>query len=348
MPRDLPIGNGSLLINFDQNYHIRDIYYPHVGEFNHTQGHHTRIGIWTNGYFSWINWKKTLVYISGTLTTQVTAANSQLGIEVIINDAVDCHENIYLRKITVKNLSCHSPEIRLFISHNLHLLESRAGDTAYYDPGLRSIIHYKKNQYFLINVLNRGIAGIEHFAVGIQDFHGAEGTWRDAEDGTLCGDSIADGSVDSTLGMHLNIPVGDESVSYYWMAVGKDYNEVASLNKLVIDKTPQYFIDRTSAYWKSWAEKGMKAAYAEGALPLQKDSEEISAPKYHNLPDDLVDLYKRSLLILRTQIDNGGAITAANDFDPVETGMDGYSYVWTRDGAMIAYALDEAGYPEIS
>ena len=36
MPRDLPIGNGSLMINFDHEYNIRDVYYPHVGQDNQT------------------------------------------------------------------------------------------------------------------------------------------------------------------------------------------------------------------------------------------------------------------------------------------------------------------------
>jgi len=38
MTRDTPIGNGSLLANFDGQYHIRDIYFPHVGDENHTMG----------------------------------------------------------------------------------------------------------------------------------------------------------------------------------------------------------------------------------------------------------------------------------------------------------------------
>lgn len=40
MPRDLPLGNGRLLINFDQNYNIRDIYYPYVGKANHSTAAH--------------------------------------------------------------------------------------------------------------------------------------------------------------------------------------------------------------------------------------------------------------------------------------------------------------------
>ena len=38
MPRDLPIDNGKLLINFDRDYQLRDIYYPHLGRENHADG----------------------------------------------------------------------------------------------------------------------------------------------------------------------------------------------------------------------------------------------------------------------------------------------------------------------
>jgi hypothetical protein len=32
MPRDLPVGNGNLLVAFDDHYQIRDLYWPHVGK----------------------------------------------------------------------------------------------------------------------------------------------------------------------------------------------------------------------------------------------------------------------------------------------------------------------------
>ena len=34
MPRDIPVGNGRVLVNFDRDYQVRDIYYPHVGKEN--------------------------------------------------------------------------------------------------------------------------------------------------------------------------------------------------------------------------------------------------------------------------------------------------------------------------
>ena len=55
MPRDIPVGNGSLLVNFDSNYQLRDLYWPHVGQENHTAGHPFRFGVWVDGQFSWVS-----------------------------------------------------------------------------------------------------------------------------------------------------------------------------------------------------------------------------------------------------------------------------------------------------
>ena len=55
MPRDLPLGNGSLLVAFDQSYQIRDLYWPHVGQENHALGHPFRTGVWADGQFRWFD-----------------------------------------------------------------------------------------------------------------------------------------------------------------------------------------------------------------------------------------------------------------------------------------------------
>jgi GH15 family glucan-1,4-alpha-glucosidase len=62
----------------------------------------------------------------------------------------------------------------------------------------------------------------------------------------------------------------------------------------------------------------------------------------------VVDLFKRSLLIIRTQIDQSGAIIAANDHDITEFARDTYSYMWPRDGALVAHALTRAGYRDLA
>ena len=95
MPRDIPVGNGDLLITFDRLYRIRDIYYPNVGLFNHTDGHVQRFGVWADGQFAWIedgSWQRRLRYKPGTLSTDVHLTNQRLGLELVCTDAVDYAE----------------------------------------------------------------------------------------------------------------------------------------------------------------------------------------------------------------------------------------------------------------
>ena len=65
------------------------------------------------------------------------------------------------------------------------------------------------------------------------------------------------------------------------------------------------------------------------------------------MPPTVTHIFNRSLLVLRSQIDNRGAIIAANDSDIVRFGGDTYSYMWGRDGAFVAAALEKAGYAEL-
>src|SRR6185369_612128 len=200
--RDIPVGNGQLLVNFDSQYQIRDIYFPHVGQENHTEGYPFRFGVWVDGKFSWVfsdDWTRSLRYLPETLVTDVTLENAALGISISCNDTVASHEQIFLRRIRVKDLSSAGPrKVRVFFHHDFRIYENKIGDTAFFDPATRSIIHYKKHRHFLINTQ----PSFERFATGRKAFGSQEGTWRDAEDGELSGGAITEGSVDSTLSVH--------------------------------------------------------------------------------------------------------------------------------------------------
>src|SRR4030067_2781003 len=85
MPRDLPIGNGALLVNFDSLYQIRDIYFPYVGMENHAQGHAFRFGVWVDGMFRWIDdpgWVRDLRYRTDTLVTSVGLPHPEPGLRI--------------------------------------------------------------------------------------------------------------------------------------------------------------------------------------------------------------------------------------------------------------------------
>lgn len=325
--RDIPVGNGSLLVNFDDKYQIRDIYFPHVGQENHTEGFPFRFGVWADGKFSWVfseTWTRSLKYLPETLVTDVTLANPSLGIEIVSNDTVASDENIFVRKMRVTNTAENARDIRIFLHHDFRLYENKVGDTAFYDPETRALIHYKKHRYFLINTQ----PGFDAFATGRKAFRDQEGTWRDAEDGHLSSGTITEGSVDSTLGVHISLDPGASFEFYYWIAAGTSYREVSRLNAHVLTRRPEQYFAYTGAYWRAWVTKN--------------DTD------FRDLPEKIVQMYKRSLLVIRTQTDNGGALLAANDSDVAERATDHYSYLWTRDGAFIANALDLAGYAHIT
>jgi GH15 family glucan-1,4-alpha-glucosidase len=92
MPRDIPVGNGDLLITFDDRYRVRDLYYPRVGRHNHTDGHVQRFGVWADGRFAWVEddgWKRDLRYKPDTLTTEVRLIHEGMGLEIVCSDVVD-------------------------------------------------------------------------------------------------------------------------------------------------------------------------------------------------------------------------------------------------------------------
>ncbi|MFN2453550.1 MAG: glycoside hydrolase family 15 protein [Pyrinomonadaceae bacterium] len=329
MPRDIPVGNGSLLVAFDDCYQIRDIYFPYIGKENHSEGHPFRFGVWIDGLFSWVHqteWTRSLRYEPDTLVTEVRLTNTRLRVEIILSDAVDLNENIFVRHLRVRNLSNARREVRLFFHQDFYISETEVGDTAYFDPDTRAIIHYKGQRYFLIST--DAPEGVETFATGRKAFRGQEGTWRDAEDGVLAEGAITEGSVDSTIGQTLFIAPQASAEMFYWIAVGTTYDEVATLNNLARERRPRALLERTRYYWRAWVNK--------------------NETNFGDLSTAIVDLFKRSLLVVRTQVDNGGAIIAANDSDVTLRATDHYSYLWPRDGALVAHALDLAGYSHLS
>lgn len=326
MPRDLPLSNGRLLVMFDREYRIRDVFFPHVGQDNHALGHPFRLGFWADGRFSWMGreWEPRMRYDADTLVTDVRAAHAGLGLEVRCQDAVDFFENVLIRRITVVNTSRQAREVRVFFHHDFHIGGNEVGDTALYEPDARALVHYKDDRYFLMNCAAGGETGVRLFACGTKEVEGREGTWRDAEDGELSGNAVAQGSVDSTLGLSLPVPAGGSADLDYWMAAGTDFAEVSTIDQVVRAKSPAELVRRTRNYWAAWVRKDPRS-YAD-----------LSAP--------VIERYKQSLLILRTQVDADGAVIAANDTDILGFARDTYSYMWPRDGALVTSALLRAAH----
>ena len=324
------VSNGRVFVALDSQMAIRDFFYPKVGLENHLTGHYSRLGIWADRRFSWINenWKVEMKYLPETLVSQCSARNQDAGLQLEVNDAVHSFLDVFLRKVVINNIGGGRREVRLFFSHDFHIYGEDTGDTAMYEPTLNSIVHYKRKRYFLIDGVTDEDSGIYQYATGQKESFGKEGTWRDAEDGELQGNPVAQGSVDSTVSFKLEMDPDSASTLYYWIACGKNLEEVKNIDSTVRKMGVEQLLLETENYWSAWSNK--------------------KSFNLTMLPRAIVRLFKGSLLIMRSHVDNGGGIISSCDSDVLQFNRDTYSYVWPRDGAIIAMAFDMAGFPEVA
>jgi len=337
------------MVAFDQNYYIRDLFWPHVGQENHALGHPFRSGAWVDGQFRWFEdaeWRRSLKYIPETLVSDVVLEHPMLKVSIEAADMVDFHEDLFVRRMEICNQAPDDREIRIFFHQDFHIAGNNIGDTAYYEPDRRAVLHYKDNFWFLMNgAVEVGedkpgpgwepsedtypglVVGVHQWACGLKEIRNLQGTWRDAEDGVLESGVVAHGTVDSTIGFNLKIKAGQKRILYYWMAVGANFEAVTTLNRMARERGAQSFLNRTEAYWRLWLN--------------------VHLPEMGGMSEAVKDEYERSLLTIRTQIDEGGAIIAANDSDVSSDVRDTYSYMWSRDGSLVAHALNRAGYLDL-
>jgi len=332
MPKALALGNGELLVCLDSSAQVRDLYFPYVGLENHVGGSRRhRIGIWVDGVMSWTyepGWDITIDTLHNGFAGETVATNWSLKLQLLVSDVVYNERNLFFRTFVIRNLSEQPKNIKLFLGHEFELYESHAGDTAYFDPRAHAVIHYKGRRVVLTSVRMAGRPFTE-FTIGMYGSPGHEGSFRDAEDGQLSGNPVEHGRVDSVLGYAIDVPAQGESKPLeYLLAAATSIQEASELHEYALRKGPPYLTWTSKHYWRAWVNK-------------QNFS-------FYGLDERTTRLFKESLFFIRSHVDNRGSILASGDSDMLQQGHDTYAYMWPRDGAMVAMALDQAGYHAIT
>jgi len=339
MARKLVVGNGHILVGIDDKARIRDFYYDYVGLDNHlAEDSLNRIGVWVDDMsdqappvFSWLDepdWQFFADYKPETLAGSTTIVNEKLQLELHFLDLVYNEKNIFLRQVVVTNHANAKRKIKVFFNHQFRMYGVYKKDTVYFDPEDKTIIHYKGRRAALIGGIQDGVSGFSDYSVGLSGIEGKEGTWKDAEDGVLSKNAIEHGIVDSTVGFEKLVDAHGTQEFTLWIAIGKSLPEIKKLHDYVIKKSPDHLLESTQDYWYAWINR------------LELD--------FGDLSEEVIDLFKTSLLVMRTHVDNTGAIIASGDSELLRYGRDNYSYVWHRDAAIIASAFDRAGFHEVS
>lgn len=326
MPKSLVLSNGNLFIGLDRRAQVWDLYFPYVGLENQTGGHYYhRLGVWSETQFSWLDdphWQISIDYLPDTLSGRVIATHADMALKLELTDVVYNEKDIYLRRFDLTNTTDRPRLIKLFFHHQLEIHESHLKDTALYDPRFQAMIHYKGRRAFLFAARLEDTP-FDDYTTGLFGIEGHEGSHIDAQDGYLSKNPIEHGQVDSVIGISVNLDPQKTKTVYYWLAASTSVQGLYDLHQYVLDKTPQYLITSAQNFWHAWINR------------KEWDFADLS-PK-------VVDLFKKSQLIIRTHADNHGGIIASCDSDLLKYGRDNYSYIWPRDGAISSMALDRTG-----
>lgn len=327
MARSLVLGNGNMFVCYDEWAQVRDFHFPQVGLENHVgeQLVH-RVGVHVEGRIHWLSqggFTISIAYEPDTLVAQVVATHKELELELRFSDIVYNEHDIYVRHIEICNKATRDRNLKIFFNQQFHISESHRGDTAYYSPELHAIIHYKGRRVFLVSAKTNE-AYFDDYSVGLLGIEGKEGTWRDAEDGMLQKSGIEHGSVDSVIGLSLFIRAGSERTVSYWIAAGQSYRVVARIHRDILTRGPEHLRRTTRDFWRAWVNR----------MTFESC----------NVDQALIDLYHRSLLVMRVHTDNQGAIIASGDSSILQSGRDTYNYCWPRDAGFVVLAFLKAGH----
>lgn len=327
MAKAVTLGNGKLLVGLDAHAQVQDFYFPYVGLENHMhsmQAH--RIGVYVDGTLVWLSdptWTVTSNCDVNTSAGEAVATNADYELRLRINSVVYNEQNIFVRSVIVENTRAEPRDITVYFAQQFYISQTHWGDTAYYDPRCNAVIHYKGKRAFLVNGRCDN-QPFQQYSIGLFGIEGKEGTFRDAEDGDLSGNPIEHGTVDSVIGFELRVAANAESAPiYYWIAAGYDIEEVHERNAYTLRKGPQHLMQTSRDYWHAWVNRQQF--------------------EFYGLSDNVVSLFKKSLFFMRMHADNDGAIIASSDSDLLQHGRDTYAYMWPRDGALTAIALDRVG-----
>jgi GH15 family glucan-1,4-alpha-glucosidase len=331
MGRPIVLSNGELHVGINNYGLVHDFYFPYVGLENHAAGQSLRhrVGVWIDGRVSWLDdgdWTLSFTYPHHSLIGHTIAKNERIGILIEFDDTVDATVSAFMRNIHVVNLWSEEREIRLFMHQAFVIGDARSNtDTAQYLPDSDAILHYRGRRAFIISGTANG-APFDQHTIGLFGIEGYEGSYRDADDGELSGGNVEHGRVDSVIRFVLTVPALSSIRVHYWIAAGTSMREALYVHKLIRDDGLQNRLHQTADWWHKWLQPALRVV--DKVDPMHQEN------------------FLRSVMVIKSQIDNHGAVIASTDTTMLNYSRDAYAYCWPRDGAYVLWPLIRMGYED--
>jgi GH15 family glucan-1,4-alpha-glucosidase len=332
MARPIVLSNGSLHVGINHNGLVHDFYYPHVGQENHSAGPGTahRVGVWVDGVTSWLDsddWEHSFRTADYSLIGHIASKNMKIGLMLEFDNFVSPTDDAFIRSIHVVNLQQKPREVRIFMHQAFIIGDSRSNhDTAQYLPDSDALMHYHGQRVFVISGRQSDGSFFDQHSIGLFGIEGHEGTFRDADDGELANGPVEHGRVDSIIRLTCNVQALDSARVDYWIACGTSVRGALSIHKMIQDNGIGPVLHDTIQWWHEWLKPAVKLA---DALPAQRRRQFI-----------------KSAMLVKSHIDNGGAVIASTDTTMLNYSRDAYAYCWPRDGSYAVWPLIRMGYKD--
>jgi glucoamylase len=319
------IGNGQMLATIGKRGELRHLFWPTIDYPQHVLA--SLPGMFyskkSTSKFAWLTdppWKQKQEYFENTNILLTAFSNSEAEINLTTTDLVLPDTNVLIRHFLFRNASLSDVFMRFFYYNDLAISETDIDDVAYYVEKHDTIVHYKRNFYYVYG----GTAESSGHQCGV---HG-EGSdaFKDVYDSELSGDSLVlyEGTraVNSCLSWDIGTLRSNEAKALSVLIV-MGSNEEGILKVLEENRLRKIeeHLKKTESFWKTWI-GGFKRDFSDELLNK---------------------MVKRSLLVLKLLTDkNHGGIVAAPCMEPE------YRFCWPRDATYVAYALDKCGFYEES
>lgn len=326
MGRPVVLSNGQLFVGLDENGLVHDFYYPYVGLENLTNARsmHHKIGVWTEGQFSWTDdgsWQVSTNFEADALISEITMTSSQLGVTLKLQDYIDDQVNAFVRHITVTNGSERARDIRLFMHQVFQISSAGRADTALYVPEEHYILDYEGKYSLLAAGKFADGTPFDQYAVGIYGIEGKAGTYLDAEDGELSDNNVEHGGVDSVLRFSKHYEAGQGHELDYWLIAASNQTDLEDMHLEFKAADMADRLTRVRHSWQNWLAAG-----------------DVTLPDFHKRS------LQHGLLVIKAHCDDRGSVLASGDSSIFNYGRDYYCYCWPRDASYALWPLIRLGH----
>lgn len=328
MGRPVVLSNGQLFVGLDENGLVHDFYYPYVGLENLTNARSSqhKIGIWVDGAFSWTDdgsWKVSVDFEENALISDITLSSAKLGISLHLQDCVDIDTNALIRRVTITNEKNNVRDVRLFMHQVFQISRAGRADTALYVPDENYLLDYKGRYCLLIAGRFHDDGDFDQYAVGNYNIEGKAGTYIDAEDGSLSGNPVEHGGVDSVIRFRRELGGGQSTTVDYWIIAASSQTDAEQIHIAFKNENLNDRLGKVRQYWHGWL----------------TDNRPV-------LPDFHKRSILHSLLVIKAHCDVRGSVLASGDSSIFNYGRDYYCYCWPRDAAFALWPLIRLGHFE--